>query len=34
MNSCTIRHLVRKDIAGQGITMETTKDLDYEDEQL
>lgn len=34
MSSWTIRHLVRKDAAGRGITMETTKATDYEDEQL
>lgn len=34
MSTWKIRHLVSKDAASQGITMETTKDMDYEDEQL
>lgn len=34
MSTWTIRHLVSKDTASQGITMETTKDMGYEDEQL
>jgi hypothetical protein len=29
-----MRHLVSKDAASQEITMETTKDMEYEDDQL
>lgn len=34
MNIWTMRHLVSKDAASQEITMETTKDMEYEDDQL